>query len=164
MASLPPPAASDGVRVAGRRRARFQPRAEGVLFVLCGLLAAGGAPLPWAAVSASFIDTVYKAGIDGDGRVTLALGAAAGVLGVVVLVRPGRGGRLLPACGLVLATIITMIALVNVADVGSVVGSLNAEARALLDTEVGIGLWLTLVAGLTGMAGGVVALRRHPAV
>jgi len=34
------------------------------------VVAIGGSILPWATVSASFLDPVYKAGIDGDGRLT----------------------------------------------------------------------------------------------
>ena len=144
---------------------RARPRSESALFVLCGTVAAVGAYLPWATVSASFIDPVHKAGIDGDGRWTLALGAVVGLLGLVALVRPPgpyRAGAAVGVVGLVLASMITGIALVNMADVRSVTGPLSAEARILVDTSVGVGLWFTLAAGMAGVAGGVLALLPPP--
>ena len=109
-------------------------------------------------MSASFLDTVRKAGIDGDGRITLALGGVVGFLGLWSLLPPAGRRRWTPIVGLSLSTAITVIALVNVADVRSVTGPLTPEARALLDTSVGVGLWCTLVAGLMGVAGGILAL------
>jgi hypothetical protein len=129
-----------------------------VLFILCGVGAVAGSFLPWASVSASFIDTVNKAGIDGDGRVTLLLGPFVLLLGLACLGRPAGAWRVLPVLGLALAAVITAIALINVVDVSSVVGPLNPEARVLLDTEVGVGLWLTLAAGMAGLAAGIMAL------
>jgi hypothetical protein len=124
-----------------------------MLLVLCGLGSVVGAYLPWASVSASFIDPVNKAGIDGDGRITLALGVLVGLLGLVAVLRP----RDRWPCGLALvgAAVIVIIALVNMADLRSVTGPLTPEARAMVDTSIGVGLWLTLVAGLAGVAGGV---------
>ena len=155
MTPLPPPEAPPGPATAPvAAPGRLRP--ERMLLVLCGLGSVVGAYLPWASVSAGFIDPVNKAGIDGDGRLTLAVGVVVGLLGLTSLLRPRDqwpGGL-----ALVGAAVIVIIALVNVADLRSVTGPLTPEARALVDISVGVGLWLTLVAGLVGVAGGVVSV------
>jgi hypothetical protein len=128
------------------------------LYVLAGILVAGGSILPWATVSASFLDPVYKAGIDGDGRLTLTLGLALIGLGAAAFLPSALVRRVVPVLILVVATVVTVVALVNVAGVRSAAGPLSPEARVLVDTQAGIGLWLTLVGGVAGICASVLAL------
>ena len=127
------------------------------LYVMSGLIAVAGSVLPWATVSASFLAPVYKAGLDGDGRLTMALGLVLIGLGTASLL-PWRPRRTVPVLALAVATTLTTIALVNVAGVRSAAGPLSPEARVLVDTQAGIGLWLTLVAGVAAMCIAVLAL------
>ena len=136
---------------------RANRRWDSGLYLVSAAVAIGGSILPWATVSASFLDPVYKAGIDGDGRLTLVLGVVLLGLSVLSFLRPA-GRRVVPLLVLVVATVITVVTLVNLAGVRSAAGPLTPEARVLVDTHVGIGLWLTLVAGMAAMCVAVLSL------
>ena len=138
---------------------RANRRWDSGLYLVSAVVAIGGSILPWATVSASFLDPVYKAGIDGDGRLTLVLGAVLLGLSVLSFLPWPPVRRVVPMLVLVVATVITVVALVNLAGVRSAAGPLTPEARAVLvDTQAGIGLWLTLVAGMAAMCGAVLSL------
>ncbi len=118
---------------------------SGVGLVGAGLLALVGAVLPWA--EAPF--GISKSGVEGDGALTLVAGLAVAAIAVVRLLRPGSriwkwvsvvGGLLL--CGFVL-----LVALVDIADVGRIVGESGGLVR------IGSGLYVTALAGGVGMAG-----------
>jgi hypothetical protein len=128
------------------------------IYLVCAVFAIGGSILPWTTVSASFIDPVYKAGIDGDGRLTLVLGVVLLGLGVASLLPWSPVRRVIPALVLVDATVITVVGLVNLAGIRSAAGPLTPVARALVDTQAGIGLWLTVVSGFAAMTVAVLAL------
>ena len=137
---------------------RANRRWDSGLYLVSAVVAIGGSILPWATVSASFLDPVYKAGIDGDGRLTLFLGAVLLGLSVLSFLPWPPVRRVVPMLVLVVATVITVVALVNLAGVRSAAGPLTPEARVLVDTQAGIGLWLTLVAGMAAMCGAVLSL------
>ncbi|MGW5524665.1 hypothetical protein [Gordonia sp. NPDC003950] len=133
-------------------------RAVGVIawgIVGAGLLTAVAAFLPWV----SGLITVNGIGTSDvgatDGIITLVLGALAAVLGMVsALIR--KRSAIHPIAGIValLAGVLTVI--VAVVDIGSV-GDLAA-----LGVHVGIGLWLTALAGvvLTLVGIGAIVKRR----
>ena len=137
---------------------RANRRWDSGLYLVSAVVAIGGSILPWATVSASFLDPVYKAGIDGDGRLTLVLGAVLLALAVLSFLPWPPVRRVVPLLVLVVATVITVVALVNLAGVRSAAGPLTPEARVLVDTRAGIGLWLTLVAGMAAMCVAVLSL------
>jgi hypothetical protein len=137
---------------------RANRRWDSGLYLVSALVAIGGSILPWATVSASFLDPVYKAGIDGDGRLTLVLGVVLLGLSVLSFLPWPPGRRVVPLLVLVVATVITVVTLVNLAGVRSAAGPLTPEARVLVDTQAGIGLWLTLVAGMAAMCVAVLSL------
>jgi hypothetical protein len=137
---------------------RANRRWDSAVYVVSAAVAIGGSILPWTTVSASFLDPVYKAGIDGDGRLTLVLGVVLLGLGVLSFLPWSAVRRVVPVLVLVVATGITVVTLVNLAGVRSAAGPLTPEARVLVDTQAGIGLWLTLVAGVAAMCVGVVSL------
>ena len=110
-----------------------------------GVLAVLGAFLPW--VSAGFITMT---GIDGDGVFTLVFGAIAG--GLVVL-RDWESGDVL---GVGLLGVLTLLVAGNVfSSTGSQVGSAAID----FSVSAGIGLYLTLVAGLLMLAGAAYGYR-----
>lgn len=106
-----------------------------------------GAFLPWA-TAGSF----SKAGTEGDGSITLVLGIAAAALGALGLLKRSRGMRI---GSVVAAALVVLIAVIDMADVGS------AEVFGI-SFEIGIGLYMTLVGGLGALLGAVLALRRRP--
>jgi hypothetical protein len=126
----------------------------GVLSLLAlgvaGLFSVFGAILPWA--EAPF--GVSKAGVEGDGAVTLVLGLIIGAIAIVRWIRPSSrlwkwtsvvGGGLLS--GLILT-----VAVVDIADVESIAD----DAEGLI--KVGSGLYVTALAGGVGLAGAAVGV------
>lgn len=124
--------------------------------VLVGLGSVGlviGALLPWATITAAFVGTINKAGTDGDGVITLLFGLAIAGLGWPLLTRGSL--RLWAAITmLVLASLATLICLYDIVDVSSKADDLGSIATA----SVGIGLWLSAIASVLVVGGGVLEL------
>lgn len=129
-------------------------RAVGVIawaIVGAGLLTALAAFLPWV----SGLITVNGIGTSDvgatDGIITLVLGALAAVLGVVsALIR--KRSAIHPIAGIVALLAGALIVIVAVVDIGSV-GDL-----AVLGVHVGIGLWVTALAGIVMALVGIGAI------
>jgi hypothetical protein len=115
-----------------------------------------GAFLPWVKAQAG-IFSVTKNGIDGDGVLTLLLAIALGI--VFPAGRPAKtvGWIVITLSGLILA-----IALYDTVDISNKADELT-RSNALVDVsaKVGIGLWLTLAAGVAALVGGILALNAH---
>ncbi|HEY8547284.1 MAG TPA: DUF2510 domain-containing protein [Acidimicrobiales bacterium] len=118
------------------------------------LVVALGALLPWVKVTAPFVGTITKAGTEGDGVLTL-LGALI-FGGLVVRGLMGRWSRGQVIGALVVASLVTLVAVIDTADVANRVGDLADDAA--VDASVGIGLWLTLLGGIVAVAGTITAL------
>jgi hypothetical protein len=119
-----------------------------------------GALLPWARVGVTFGDEGISAnisGTEGDGVITLVLGLVLGGMAVLALATR-RVATWAAVVALVAAAIIVAIAIFDIVDVNRTAG----DIRPLIDVTVGAGLWLTLIAGLAGIAGGVLMLVRRP--
>ncbi len=99
-----------------------------------------GSFLPWATVD-TFFGSFSANGMDGDGRITLVLGLAAGVL-------VGLWKRPTVIIAAVLSGFVVLIALVDLVDLGRAAG----DGLGLADVSPGIGLILTLLAGIAGVA------------
>lgn len=153
-ASLPPPApwappAPDGPTPPPARRAALWP---GALLVGAALLALIGAVLPWAEVRAVFFGQLDVAGTEGDGVITLLLGLVLGALGVLA---PLAGNpRWLGVVALVTSVVIFAVGAYDLADVTRAASELRTELFGI-DARPGPGLYLTVVAGVVGLAGGV---------
>jgi hypothetical protein len=117
-------------------------------------LAAIGSFLPWATVSGGFVD-ISKNGMDGDGVITLVGALIFGGLAAWSLLGSWSKGRMIGA--LVVAVLVTLIAVIDIADVASRFSDIDTEALGL-DVSIGIGLWIVLLGGLVGVAGCVMAL------
>lgn len=136
-----------------------------------------GAFLPWLSLSggaAGFVKAMLEAqgeslsGIGRDGNLTIVLAIVAAVMGGVRLA--GKAPKGAPTTGLVVGALITLIAIYDIADVGSVSDSLAQESGdglygSMIDLQVsvGIGLWLTLVAGIAVVVTSILALRSNNA-
>jgi hypothetical protein len=145
-APLPPTWMGPALPAASRRR----PRSifGGLLLILGGAVAMVGSALPWAD-----IDSSEYSGLDTRGKTTIVLGAVVAVLGVAMLFRR----LVLLALAAVIASIAILVAAgMTVRDV--------LDARDFTDASVGVGLWVTLAAGLVSLVGGIAALakRRRP--
>lgn len=122
--------------------------------VLAVLLTIVGAVLPWVTVT-GFVE-VSKAGLEGDGVITLVVGLVAGLLAVLMLALKSRGF----AIGVLVGALINVgISILDLSDVSSKVGTLNSPGLDL-QAGAGIGLWITLVASLLLLVGGVVGIIR----
>ena len=110
----------------------------GGLLGLAGVLGLIGALLPWAQFG-----PFTKSGTDGDGAITLVLALLVAAGGLWVVLGAPLG---IPIAALAISALIALIALIDIADVDST------------GLDVGSGLILTLVAGITGVAAGTWAL------
>jgi hypothetical protein len=106
-----------------------------------------GAVLPWATVATVF-GTISVAGTNGDGRFTVVLGIVIGVLAL--------GGRTSRATGIpviVLSAILTLAGMVDLGRVSDAAKSANNTGFA--HASVGVGLYLTVAAGIAGIVAGI---------
>jgi hypothetical protein len=155
-----PWAAAPGGQPAGMAGYGAAPTAQAPANPLVKVLALGGAALaaigsflPWATVS-GFVD-ISKNGMDGDGVITLVGALIFGGLAAWSLLGSWSKGRMIGA--LVVAVLVTLIAVIDIADVASRFSDIDTEALGL-DVSIGIGLWIVLLGGLVGVAGCVMAL------
>ena len=107
-----------------------------------------GAFLPWASISARFIGSVNKNGVDGDGVVTLVL---AGV-GIIANLRQSANSNLRSrhTTTAVIGVICGGIAVIDMIDVSRL-----ADETDLAVVQIGIGLWLTLASALVALGSSV---------
>lgn len=127
----------------------------GWLLLGAGALTMVAAALPWASVLGTSI-----AGTRGDGKISLFCGAVIAILGVLIGLRQGRVWVSITAC-----VFAVFVALIGLADIGNVSSVADGSVTAILGDDavtVGAGLWVTLVAGLAGIAVSIVGIARRP--
>jgi hypothetical protein len=115
--------------------------------VVAGALYAIGSALPWASITAPFVGTISKSGLEGgDGVVTLLIGIVLALVGLGHL----TGSR---AAGSKLATV-----LLSVAALGMAAFEISTVSSRLADIDsdvgyasTGIGLWLMAVGGVLAL-------------
>lgn len=137
--------------------AKPAPPANPVIKVIApigAVLAAIGSVLEWASVDAGFT-TVSKSGLDADGVLTLPCALIFGGLALSAMLKVWSLGRMIGA--LVVAALVAVIAVVDIADVSSRFSDLEAQGFDV-EASVGIGLWLVLLGAIVGVVGCVVAL------
>ena len=136
-----------------------------------------GAFLPWLSLSGAasgFVEAALDAqgeslsGIGRDGNLTIVLAIVAAAMGGIRLA--GKAPKGAPITGIVAGVLITLIAIYDIGDVGSVSDALAQESGGglygtMLDLQVsvGIGLWLTLIAGIAVVITSILALRSNKA-
>ena len=108
-----------------------------------------GSFMPWVTVSSVF-GSISKTGIEGDGAITLIIGAILAVLGFVSV---GRARRRVPhvmitILGFLFSGVVIAIAAVDWVDIGQAADVL--EASDLVIGSAGTGLFVTLVGGVGG--------------
>lgn len=107
-----------------------------------------GAFLPWASISAPFIGSINKNGIDGDGAVTLVLAG----IGIIANLRQSANSTLRShhTTTAVIGVICGGIAVVDMVDVSRL-----ADDTDLAVVQIGIGLWVTLASALVALGSSV---------
>jgi hypothetical protein len=143
---------------------------EGGFLVLGGAVAmALGVFLPWVKLTAPIIGTISKAGIDGDGKLVLALAVAVGVCGYLVLTSRGRMWASITALVIALAGAAIMIfeAIDTQNRFASITQSLSGNPFAgAFSYGLDFGFYLTCLGVVACLVGGVVGLaaRQLPTV
>ena len=105
-----------------------------------------GAFLPWAKVGGLSVS-----GTEGDGVLTLILGVAAGLMGGFGILR-GRSGLLVGS--MIAALLALAIGGYDASNINSV-----ADGPFGLKVTVGMGLYLTILGGIAGIVGPILAMR-----
>ena len=110
--------------------------------------------LPWISATAAFVGSESRNGLDGDGQITIVLGLAAVVLAAVALRRqPAPLAALVIVAGL--GALIAVIGVIDYVDAKNRIGDLTAEERPLVAISIGVGLYLTIAAGIAVVVGAV---------
>jgi hypothetical protein len=109
-----------------------------------------GAFLPWVTASAAFVGTITRVGTDGDGKITLALALAAGIVALVALRQRAAPQVWALAVVGVLAIVIAGIGIYDWNDIRQAVNDLSPEEQRLITASVGSGVYVT-VAGAVAM-------------
>jgi hypothetical protein len=125
----------------------------GVVILVAGALAIVGTFLPWITVTAAFIGTIGRNGLDGggDGIFTIILGLLIALMGVAILAESGsRNSARLGA--VVLAVILLGIAALDIGGVNDRLKSLGSNAAI---GSVGTGLIAIALAGVLAIIGSV---------
>ena len=110
----------------------------------CAVVTIIAAFMAWAKVGSLAIS-----GLDGDGGITIFL-AIVGGLSVAIW----RGRTWVLIVNLILALLVTLIAIVDVADINRVADGVSG----IVSVSTGIGLWVTLIAGIAWAAIAIVSL------
>jgi hypothetical protein len=127
----------------------------GALLALSGLLIASGSFMTWVkAVSDvnGVTSSLAGTGGDRDGKITVVLGAALLILGILILMKQGR--LWVSIGGIVLPGITVLVALADISDVSNK----SDQLRGFGHLDVGAGLVLVMIASLVALAASIVAI------
>jgi hypothetical protein len=133
---------------------RTEPPIGWILFAV-GVLTAVASLLPWAVLFGVSVN-----GTGGDGTLTVLCAVIISSTGLIIGLGQGLLWAPIAACGC--AVLVSLTALADIGNIGRFVDTSggNFDAGAI---TVGPGLWLTLIAGILGIAVSVVAMvRRRP--
>lgn len=129
---------------------------EGILGAIAGAAAVAGAFLPWAELQSVF-GTLSLNGV-GDGRDGI-ITAIAGGIAILVLVL-ALGTRMSFALAAICGGIIAGIGIYDFADLQEWASDVNAEGEAMARASIGMGLYLTIGAGVVLVILSVIGLIR----
>jgi hypothetical protein len=141
------------------------------IYLIFGAAAAviAGSFLPWVTVNAPLLGHSSLAGTDGDGKLTLAIGAGIAVTAAVALA--GYRSLWVGLVTLVLAAVAGTIATVDLIDVNERIGELRESIPAdsplgqdegfPVDANAGAGLFVVLVGSVIALVGGFILITGH---
>lgn len=128
-------------------------RSNGALILLVGAAALiVGALLPWATASAGFI-SVSKAGTDGDGVITLVLGAVIAFFALFALKPQPHQLAVIVGAGAGLAA--GGVAIYDIVNVSDAINTAQSQSN-LVHASVGSGLYVTAVGAAIAIVGALV--------
>jgi hypothetical protein len=127
----------------------------GWLLLAAGVLLVVSAALPWATA----LD-ISVAGTRGGGAVTGFFGLVLAGFGIVIGVR--RGLLWVPITSCVLSALVTIIAVANMGSIANLAAEHRGELPANFHASIGVGLWLTLSAGLAVLGLSIAGMARRP--
>lgn len=126
-------------------------RQAAIAVVVGGILVAVGSLLPWATATTGF-GSISIAGTDGDGKITLVLGAVAALVGFLSIETTSQGLRVTAFIAGALA------GLAGAMDYSSLDKRLNEASSDAIRASIGPGLYLVLV-GAVAIGWGAVSLK-----
>ena len=136
-------------------------RTAGAWWLIAGAGAAiVGSFLPWATITAVFVGTINKSGVQGgDGWISIALAVPLLVFGV----RAARSLGAVPVgWSIVLALVLGAFAVFEVSDASNKVSAANAAVNGYGHADVGFGLWLVIIGAVATLVGGFIANNAKP--
>lgn len=116
-----------------------------IAVLLGGILYAAGSALPWITITAAFVGTVTKSGLEGgDGIITICLGIVLALVGLAHVIGSKAAGS---RGALILVALIAVgFAVYEITSVNERIAGLDVDIRAL--ASVGIGLWMMVVGSI----------------
>jgi hypothetical protein len=122
--------------------------------VMAGVIAViVGAFLPWVTASAALVGTITRVGTDGDGKVTLAMALAAGIVALVAMRQRTTPQVWALAVVGVLAIIVAGIGIYDWNDIRQAVGDLTPDQQRVITASVGSGVYVTVAGAATMFVG-----------
>jgi hypothetical protein len=149
-----PPSPSPERRQARREYERTPDKAGPALTAIGGGIVILGSFMPWATVSSGFA-TASISGTEGDGKITMVLGLALVILGVIELTR-------VTSLRVLILIAATLAAGIGVVDLVSARERVAGVASALLHASVGVGLYAVVGGGILAIVGGLFNRYREP--
>lgn len=119
-----------------------------VAVLLGGILYAAGSALPWISITAAFVGTVTRSGLEGgDGIITIGLGIVLALVGLAHVIGSKAAGS---KVALILVAVIAVgFAIFEISTINNRIAGLGADIRPL--ASVGIGLWMMVVGSVVAL-------------
>ena len=115
-----------------------------------------GSLLPWATVTAPFIGQVSVSGTEGDGVITILMGAGLLFLGYRMLAGASRRALL---TAVVVAALAVALVVFEFADISSAAADGGEDLAGLVDASPAIGLYFCAMGAVAALVGAIQRLR-----
>ena len=125
----------------------------GWVAVLAGGLIAIGSILPWITATAVFVGSISVGGMEGDGKITVALGVLLLILGFVAI----GGGKMHPGPLILLGIGAIAVVVANYSNIQDVVDETRKSGVGV--ASIGYGFWMVAIGGVVAVVGAALAKR-----
>lgn len=116
-----------------------------------GICLVAGALLPWANLTSAFLGmSVSKAGYEGDGLFTGAIGL---ILLISAILAKGKSGKAYSIAATVFAVIAGLILISDLTGINTLVS--NAESESGVMASVGVGIYVSIIGAVLATIGGL---------
>jgi hypothetical protein len=128
-----------------------------LLTLLGGIGLILGAALPWATLTSYYFRvTTSKAGFEGDGMITGAIGV---ILILFAILEKGKTGKLYSVAVIIFAILAELVVFYDLPRVLSFISSAKSDYKA----SVGVGIYITIIGAILAVAGGFQRVPGDPA-